>query len=99
MRDPTRQYELKRRSSSPRPTLLIIRYFIFNKDGRQPSWYLLVLAQLSVLVCGSSLGEPAQDDLLLQDLQLVHDTEDLDGEGQSLTTDGSSLPAAMRQNP
>lgn len=41
--------------------------------------YPLVLAELSALVGGGSLGEPAQYHLLLQDLQLVHVHQDLDG--------------------
>lgn len=40
--------------------------------------YPLVLAQLSALVGGGSLREPAQYHLLLQDLQLIHVHQDLD---------------------
>lgn len=41
--------------------------------------YPLVLSELSAGVSGGSLGEPAQYRLLLQDLQLVHVHQDLDG--------------------
>ena len=53
--------------------------------------YPLVLAELSALVCGGSLREPAQYDLLLEDLQLVHVHQDLEGKKTPTTFNDQHL--------